>query len=272
MRPIKLHISPCPNDTFIFHAMTHGLVECHGLNYELCFDDIDELNRSARSSYHGEDVIKISYGAMPHVAPNFRIAESGSALGYGNGPLLVSRRKVYPDELHDVTIAIPGAETTAAQLLRVIYPNAKKLQVSLFSEIAPMVADGAVDAGVLIHEGRFTYDKLGLRLISDLGQEWEDLTGLPIPLGGIAINRSLPLELSQVIAKTIRQSIEFAMANPEASTDFVRNHARELQADVLQKHISYFVNDFSIALGPKGRQAIERLVGSELFNEIEFVG
>lgn len=268
---MKLHISPCPNDTFVFHAMTHGLVDCEGINYELCFDDIARLNLAAQHSPEQEDVIKISYGALEGIAPHFRIADSGSALGYGNGPLLVSRRQIDPSELRDAMIAIPGSDTTAARLLDVLYPSATRRRVYLFSEIAEAVADGEVDAGVLIHEGRFVFERLGLRLIADLGQGWEQLTRLPIPLGGIAVSRRLSDMDSARVSRTIARSVAYAMENPRASAEFVRSHARELDADVLQKHISYFVNDFTCSLGVDGREAIARLVGADVFSQVEFV-
>lgn len=258
---MKLHISPCPNDTFTFHAMIHGLVDTEGLTFDPVFDDIDALNAAAVDRPDEEEVIKISYAALPEAVGAFRLLESGSALGHGNGPLLVSRHKIYPDELHDARIGIPGERTTANRLLSIVFPEARQKKVYLFSEIAPAVADGEIDAGVLIHEGRFTYASQGLRLIADLGQEWERLTTLPIPLGGILLNRRYPAEVAAQVGRIIRRSIEYAQAHPEASAAYVKAHAQELDPEVRRKHIIYFVNDYSLALGDEGRRAVERLTG-----------
>lgn len=261
---MKLHISPCPNDTFTFHALIHRLVDTEGMSFEPVFDDIDALNDAAVNEPEGEDVIKISYAALPaalSAGTGFRLLESGSALGHGNGPLLVSRHRIYPDELHDALIGIPGLMTTANRLLSILYPTALRKKACLFSEIAPAVADGELDAGVLIHEGRFTYAAQGLRLIADLGELWEERTGLPIPLGGILLSRKYPAETAEAVGRSIRRSIEYAQAHPKASAEYVRAHAQELDAEVREKHISYFVNDYSLSLGPEGRAAVERLTG-----------
>ncbi|WP_298061669.1 1,4-dihydroxy-6-naphthoate synthase [uncultured Rikenella sp.] len=258
---MKLHISPCPNDTFTFHAMIHALVDTEGLVFEPVFDDIDVLNGAAVRRPQDEEVIKISYAALPEAAGHFRLLESGSALGHGNGPLLVSRHKIYPDELYDVLIGIPGELTTANRLLSIVFPGAKRKRVYLFSEIAGAVADGELDAGVLIHEGRFTYASRGLKLVADLGREWEMLTGLPIPLGGILLNRKYSSETADRVGRIIRRSIEYAQGYPEASAAYVQAHAQELDPVVRRKHISYFVNDYSLSLGAEGRRAVERLTG-----------
>lgn len=271
---MKLHISPCPNDTFTFHALIHGLVDTEGLHFEPEFDDIDALNQAACLNAAGEDIIKVSYAALPGIlcsGEGYRILESGSALGHGNGPLLVSRRKIYPNELHDVRIGIPGLHTTANRLLSIIYPGAVNKRVYLFSEIAAAAADGEVDAGVLIHEGRFTFARQGLRLIADLGNAWEALTGLPIPLGGILISRKYPQDVAVQVSRIVRRSIEYAQQHPEVSAAFVKTHAQELDEEVRQKHISYFVNDYSLALGPEGREAIRRLLDDEqVISAIEY--
>lgn len=261
---MKLHISPCPNDTFTFHALIHGLVDTEGLRFEPVFDDIDALNRAAIESPDEEEVLKISYAALPEAIGVFRLLESGSALGFGNGPLLVSRHRLYPDELHDARIGIPGLRTTANRLLSILYPTARQRRVYLFSEIAPAVADGEVDAGVLIHEGRFTYAAQGLRLVADLGEEWEARTGLPIPLGGIVLNRRYPQDTAEQISRIIRRSIEYAQTHPEASAAYIKAHAQELDDEVRRKHISYFVNDYSLSLGTEGRQAVAQLTGLPL--------
>lgn len=272
MSSFKLHISPCPNDTFIFHAMIHGLVDTEGLDFEPVFDDIDLLNRSALLSPCDEDVVKVSYASLPAVLASgegYYLLESGGALGHGNGPVVVSRSKIYPDELADAVIAIPGEMTTANRLLEVLYPEAQRKKVYLFSDIAPAVADGEVDAGVLIHEGRFTYPAYGLRKVADLGEEWEKSTGLPIPLGGILVSRRHAPETASAICRVIRRSIAYGFTHPAASESFVREHAREMDDEVRQNHISFFVNDYSRALGDKGKEAVERLLGEEA--EVEYI-
>nr|WP_304708717.1 1,4-dihydroxy-6-naphthoate synthase [uncultured Rikenella sp.] len=258
---MRLHISPCPNDTFIFHALIHGLVDTEGLVFDVRFDDIEALNRAAIERDGEEDVIKISYAALPEVAGAFRLLDSGSALGHGNGPLLVSRRAIGTEEWREARVGIPGERTTANRLLSLLFPEAIHKRAMLFSEIAPAVAAGELEAGVLIHEGRFTYAAQGLQLVADLGELWERRTGLPIPLGGIVLHRRHGAEMAERVARVIRRSIEYAQAHPEASAEFVRTHAQELEAEVRQKHISYFVNDYSLSLGATGLAAVMRLTG-----------
>ena len=269
-KELHISISPCPNDTFAFHAMLNGLVDTEGVRYSADFHDIDVLNRLAAED-SSQQIIKVSYAVIPSLISNYSLLSAGSALGYGNGPVVVSRRKIYPDELHDASIAIPGEGTTAARLLAVLYPEAVKQKVYLFSDIADAVADGEVDAGVLIHEGRFTFGDKGLRLVADLGRQWEEKFGMPIPLGGILVNKSVDAEDARKTVRAIRRSIEFAFANPEASADFVKCHAQELSDTVRQKHISYFVNDFSLDLGEKGIGAISMLLGKEEVEKIDFI-
>lgn len=258
---MKLHLSPCPNDTFTFHAMICGLVDTEGLTFEPVFDDIDALNAAAVDRPDGEEIVKISYAALPEAAGSFRLLESGSALGFGNGPLLVSKRRIGIGELAGASIGIPGERTTANRLLSILFPEARRRVVRLFSDIAPAVAAGELDAGVLIHEGRFTYAAQGLQLVADLGGEWEKRTGLPIPLGGIVLNRRFPVETARQVGRIIRRSIEYAQAHPEASADYVKAHAQELDPEVRRKHITFFVNDYSLSLGTEGYRAVERLTG-----------
>lgn len=264
---LHLAISPCPNDTFMFHAMTHGLVDTEGLEFDVHFADIEELNRLAISAE--PDICKVSYAAVPQMSAHYRILGSGSALGYGNGPLLVSRHRIYPDELSDATVAIPGEHTTANRLLESIYPAIKAKRPYLFSDIATAVMDGEVDAGVLIHEGRFTYADVGLRLVADLGAEWEKMTSLAIPLGAIVVNRRLESELQRRIGRVLRHSVEFAIANPMASRDFVKAHARELADDVIDSHIRLFVNEFSLDIGEGGKEAVRRLLGDVQYEFVD---
>lgn len=258
--PLKLHISPCPNDTFIFHALLHGLVDCEGMKFDVGFEDIEQLNN--RASAGDGDVIKISAAALPDVTDRYQLLNCGGALGFGNAPLVVARSRDV--DLSNATIAIPGWRTTAALLLkRLIDPGSAQLKQYLFSEIADAVASGDVDAGVLIHEGRFTYKERGLELVADLGELWEQRLGLPVPLGVIVARRSLEEAQIMRIERTIRRSVEYAMSNPMASSGFVKCHAAELDEDVRQKHISYFVNEFSVNLGEEGHRAIRTLLGED---------
>ena len=264
---LKLSISTCPNDTFMFDAMVHRRIDTEGLEFDLTLCDIEQLNAAALDA--SADITKLSYAVVPEVLDRYKILNSGSALGRGNGPLLVSRHKIYPDELGDARIAIPGEHTTANRLLALLYPVAANKRAYLFSDIADAVMSDECDAGVLIHEGRFTYRDKGLRLIADLGEEWEKRTALPLPLGAIAVSRRLDTDTRRTIDRVLRRSIAFAFENPAASAGFVRQYARELSEEVTRRHIELFVNAYSLDLGEEGRQAVVRLL--ELENEEIFV-
>lgn len=255
---LRLSISPCPNDTFMFDALINGRVDCEGLEFCVRFADIEELNRGVVDG--GTDVCKISYAVLPRIADRYMVLNSGSALGRGNGPLLVSRREVSTDD-PELRIAVPGDHTTANLLMRSLFPAITDRTPVLFSEIADRVADGEFDAGVLIHEGRFTYADRGLRLVADLGAEWERVSGMPLPLGAIVVSRHLPRQVQQAVDRVVRRSVEYAMRNPRASAEFVRGHAQELSDEVTRSHIELFVNDYSVDLGADGREAARRLTG-----------
>lgn len=256
---LKLHISPCPNDTFMFHALVHGLVDCEGLEFEVEYHDIEQLNSRAMAAE--ADVSKISCAVLPAITKSYALLDSGAALGRGNGPLLI-KRKGFQGELKRV--AVPGEYTTANALVSGLFPLIDERTPLLFSEIAEAVERGDYDGGVLIHEGRFVYERRNLELVADLGVEWERLTDLPLPLGGIVVRRELGAELKERMERVLRRSIEYAFANPMASRDFVKAHARELEDEVIDKHIALFVNDFSLSLGNQGRQAISYLTGEEV--------
>lgn len=253
---LKLHISPCPNDTFMFHALVHGLVDCEGLEFEVEYHDIEQLNSRAMAAE--ADVSKISCAVLPAITKSYALLDSGAALGRGNGPLLI-KRKGFQGELKRV--AVPGEYTTANALVSGLFPLIDERTPLLFSEIAEAVERGDYDGGVLIHEGRFVYERRNLELVADLGVEWERLTDLPLPLGGIVVRRELGAELKERMDRVLRRSIEYAFANPMASRDFVKAHARELEDEVIDKHIALFVNDFSLSLGEQGRKAISYLTG-----------
>lgn len=255
---LKLSISPCPNDTFMFHALVHGLVDCEELEFDVEYHDIEELNRAAMAAE--ADVSKISCAVLPALKRDYAMLDSGAALGRGNGPLLV-KRKGFQGELKRV--AVPGEYTTANALVSGLFPLIDELSPVLFSEIAEAVERGDFDGGVLIHEGRFVYERRNLELVADLGVEWERMTDLPLPLGGIVVRRELGDDVRGRVERTLRRSIEYAFANPMASREYVKAHARELEDDVIDKHIALFVNEFSLSLGAQGRHAIAYLTGEE---------
>jgi 1,4-dihydroxy-6-naphthoate synthase len=254
---LTLGFSTCPNDTYIFDAMVHGRIDTEGIEFELVMSDVEELNRHA---FAGEiDITKISYHAYAYIADSYLLLNSGSALGFQNGPLLISKYKVYPDEIKNLTIAIPGIHTTANLLLGIAYPENKIKKEYLFSNIEEVVLSGEMDAGLIIHENRFTYQKKGLKKVADLGEFWEAKTGLAIPLGGIVINRKLPVELQRKVDRIMKRSVEYAFENPKASYPFVKFHAQAMQDSVMESHIKLYVNEFTRELGVKGREAVETL-------------
>jgi 1,4-dihydroxy-6-naphthoate synthase len=254
---LTLGFSPCPNDTFIFEAMVHGRIDTEGLEFDWFLADVEELNRRAIEG--SVDITKMSYHAYARAAAGYLILDAGSALGRNNGPLVVSRRMTDPGELIDALIAIPGKYTTANLLFSIFWPQATRKREYLFSDIPGAVLSGEVDAGLIIHETRFTYEALGLIKIADTGERWEELTGLPVPLGGIVVNRGVDGETAARVNRAIRRSIEYAYASPEASVSFIRKYAMETDPEVTREHIGLFVNSFSLSLGQEGRAAIERL-------------
>jgi 1,4-dihydroxy-6-naphthoate synthase len=274
---LSLGFSTCPNDTFIFDAMIHHKVDTEGLEFDFVLADVEELNRNAFAG--NIDVTKLSYHAFAYVANNYNLLTSGSALGYKNGPLLISKRKIYRDEIADLKVAIPGKYTTANLLFSIAFPKVKEKTEYLFSDIEEAVLDGEVDAGVVIHENRFTFEKKGLKKIIDLGEDWEEKTHSPIPLGGIVIHRKFDLQLQQKVNRVMKRSVEFALANPGSGYGFVKNYAQEMNDEVIQKHIGLYVNNFTVDLGETGKTAVKTLlmraadekIIKELENDI-FVG
>jgi len=257
MGQIKIAISPCPNDSFMFWAMLHDEVDTFGLKFSVAMRDIEQLNRAATEQEFG--VVKISCAHYPKVSQAYQLLTAGSALGFGNGPLLISRRKVYPDEVPHLRIAIPGVDTTANMLLTMAYPKATNKREYLFSDIEEVVLSDEADAGLLIHETRFTYEQKGLHKVMDLGEYWEKETGLPLPLGVIAVRRDLPEKTKQQMNTALRESVRYALQNPHAPDEFVARHAQAMNPDVCRRHIEIYVNEFSIDLGEKGKQAVDTL-------------
>lgn len=254
---ISLGFSPCPNDCFIFDAMLHGKIDTEGLEFEVFMEDVETLNQKA---FRGElDVTKLSYHAYAHLTKNYQLLNAGSALGNGCGPLLISACNQQPTTINQLRIAIPGKYTTANFLFSLAFPNAKNKVEMVFSEIEDAVLSGKVDAGLIIHENRFTYEQKGLKKIIDLGEYWETLTKAPIPLGGIVIKRSFPDELKRKFDRVLRKSVEYAFANPESSLNFVKANAQEMSEEVMYKHIDLYVNNYSADLGAEGKRAVQLL-------------
>jgi len=256
---LTLGFSPCPNDCFMFDAMVHRRIDLEGLEFDVRMADIEALNAAA---FAGQiDVTKLSFHAYAYCIGNYVLLDAGSALGRNCGPLLISSRDIAQDEVArgGLRIAIPGKYTTANFLLSLAFPRATGKSQLLFSEIEGAVLDGTVDAGLIIHENRFTYAAKGLKKIIDLGEYWESETGAAIPLGGIVINRALPEDVQQKVNRIMRRSVEYAFANRAASLPFVRANAQEMSEDVMYQHIDLYVNDYSVDLGSEGRRAVEVL-------------
>jgi len=254
---LTLGFSTCPNDTFIFDAMVHGRIDTEGLEFDYLLADVEDLNKRA---FNNElDITKMSYFAYAYVAQNYLILDSGSALGHRNGPLLISKRKLDLTKIAESTIAIPGKYTTANMLFSIAWPEAVNKKEYLFSDIDKALLNDEVDAGLIIHETRFTYHKKGLHKLADMGEFWEKLTGLPIPLGTIVINRRLPEDTALKVNRIIRRSLKYAYQNSMASYDFVVANAKEMESTVMNNHIKLFVNRFSMNLGKEGRKAITEL-------------
>lgn len=254
---LSLAYSPCPNDTFIFDAMVHQKIDTEGLVFEPVLADVETLNQNAFDE--NADITKISYHAYSYVSKVYQLLHAGSALGNGCGPLLISKDIIPASKIEFCLIGIPGKLTTANFLLSLAFPEAATKKEMVFSDIEDALLKDHIDIGLIIHENRFTYEKKGLRKIIDLGEWWEKKYQLPIPLGGIAVRRSFDSELKQKINRVLRRSVEFALNNPEQTMDYVRAHAQEMEEAVMQMHINLYVNHFSIDLGEKGMEAIERL-------------
>lgn len=251
---LSLGFSPCPNDTYIFDALVNRRIELNKYEFDIVIEDVEKLNQ--HSFAYDLDVTKLSFATYAHVSEKYQILPYGAALGFGNGPLLISKRKIYLDEVPFVKIAIPGIHTTASLLLKIFWPEAKQIKEYLFSDIEEAVLSEETDAGLIIHETRFTYKKRGLQKIADLGEIWEKQTLLPLPLGGIAIKRSLSEKVKNDIGMLIKNSLGFANRFPDASLEFIRKNAQETSKEIIKQHIQLYVNNYSIDLGEDGKKAI----------------
>jgi 1,4-dihydroxy-6-naphthoate synthase len=254
---LSLGFSPCPNDTFIFDALVNKKIDTEGIEFEAVLEDVQTLNQWAEEGRL--DVTKLSFPALFNQASQYVILQSGAALGKGVGPLLIARKKVDVSNIEKCRIAIPGENTTANFLLSYVFPQAKNKIPCLFSGIEDAVLNGEVDMGVIIHENRFTYQQKGLHKVCDLGEIWEEREGLAIPLGCIAIKRSIDPTARQKVDALIRKSVDYSFLHYPQLSDYVIEHAQAMQEDVMRKHIELYVNEYSKELGEVGKNSINQL-------------
>ena len=256
---LSLGFSPCPNDCFMFDAIVNRRIDTEGLEFAVHLADVEELNQTALAGQ--AQITKLSYYAYAHCTERYVLLDAGSALGRNCGPLLISKRHISTQEvaLGSLRIAIPGKYTTANFLLGLAFPKAQNTSALVFSEIEAALLRNDYDAGLIIHENRFTYEAKGLKKIIDLGEFWESGTGAPIPLGGIVISRLLPDEVKHCVNRVLRRSVEHAFAHRTETLPFVRAHAQEMSEEVMYKHIDLYVNEYSVDLGREGRRAVELL-------------
>ncbi|SDK83519.1 1,4-dihydroxy-6-naphthoate synthase [Maridesulfovibrio ferrireducens] len=258
---LKMGYSPCPNDTFIFHALASGAINIEPYTLNITLADVEELNSLARAGRM--DICKVSVHAAAHILNDYILLRAGGAMGRGVGPLLLTQEPCTIEALNGKRIAIPGRHTTANLLFNLMCREAG-IQVEtvekVFDEIMPAIVSGEVDGGVVIHEGRFTFKGLGLSKVADLGKWWEDYSGLPIPLGCIAIKRSLGSEVASLINSAIRRSLTLSYVDPDQSWPYIKEHAQEMDDDVVSEHIDTFVTDYSMDVGEEGEKAVSRLL------------
>ena len=256
MKSFSIGFSPCPNDTYIFCGLVKGHIPLTGWSLQPeRLEDVETLNEWALQGRL--DITKLSFHAFGHALEDYVLLNAGAALGRGCGPLLVAGSNVDQAGIAEMTVAVPGKYTTAAMLLKLYEPGWKNIVMMRFDEIMPAIESGKVDCGVIIHESRFTYKSRGLVLIKDLGAWWEDISGHPIPLGGIAVKRSLGRDLIEKIDKAIKASIAWSQGNYELCRPYIKEHAQELEDSVINDHIGLYVNTFSEDLGAEGMAAIE---------------
>jgi 1,4-dihydroxy-6-naphthoate synthase len=254
---LSIGFSPCPNDTFIFDALVNNKIDTGGLEFEPVIEDVETLNELAIDGKL--DITKLSFPAFFKSVNSYLLLDSGSALGKGVGPLLVSYKDYSGSDVSNKTIAIPGLQTTANFLLDFAFPGPKKKITMLFSAIEDAVITGRADLGVIIHENRFTYREKGLKLVKDLGAAWEYRMNIPVPLGGIAVNRRIDKSIASGIESLIKQSLDYSYKSWPVLSAYVRSHSQTMSEEVMRKHIDLYVNEYSKTLGEKGRRAIEGL-------------
>jgi 1,4-dihydroxy-6-naphthoate synthase len=262
---LSLGFSPCPNDTFIFDALIHQKIDTEGLTFEVIFDDVETLNQKAFNTHL--DITKLSYHAYAYAINNYVLLNSGSALGFGVGPLLIAKDPQNLDN-KELLVGIPGKYTTANFLLSLAFPHLQNKKELVFSDIEQQLLNNQLDMGLIIHENRFTYQDKGLHKIIDLGEYWEQETNCAIPLGGIVMKRSLPKEIQHKVDRLIKKSVEYAFANPKSALPFIKQHAQEMDEKVMYQHIDLYVNKFSLDLGVEGKKAINTLFDKALAQQI----
>ncbi len=277
---LTLGFSPCPNDTFIFDALIHHKIDTKGLDFEVEYQDVETLNLKA---FQGDlDITKLSYHAFAYAVEDYELLDAGSALGFGVGPMLITKdpklAKLLQQKLEraeslegfdQLKVGYPGKYTTANFLLSLAFPELKNKVELVFSDIEGALLDGSIDLGLIIHENRFTYAEKGRHKVVDLGEYWEKTTKFPIPLGGIVVKRSLPQEVKDTLNTILKESVEFAFANPKSGLEFIRAHAQEMSEEVMYKHIELYVNKYSVELGLEGRDAITKMF--EKAQELGFI-
>lgn len=263
---LSLGFSPCPNDTFIFDALVNNKIDTEGLEFDVCLEDVETLNKWALEGKL--DITKLSFPAFFRSLENYMLLNSGSALGKGVGPLLItdSPNEFNTEDINQSSVALPGLHTTANLLFSFAYPDAVDKKFILFSEIENALLNRETDLGVIIHENRFTYQQKGLHKVKDLGEYWEEKMESPIPLGGIAINQSIKRSTALKVDQLIRKSLDFAFSNYPFITDYVKQHSQSMSEDVMRQHIDLYVNNYSLDLGEEGKLAIENLY--QVFQEI----
>ncbi|MES1213959.1 MAG: 1,4-dihydroxy-6-naphthoate synthase [Bacteroidota bacterium] len=254
-----LGFSPCPNDTFIFDALVNHKIDTEGFSFEAVLEDVETLNQWTLQSKL--DITKLSFPAFFQSTGNYVLLGSGSALGKGVGPLLVTKNEKSPteDEIINSSIALPGKNTTANLLFSFAYTAATQKQFMIFSGIEDAVVSGKTDLGVIIHENRFTYQQKGLHKVMDLGEYWETKMNAPIPLGGIAIKRNIDPGIATKVNRLIRKSLDYAFSNYPSITEYIKEHSQAMSEDVMRQHIELYVNNYSLDLGADGKKAIEIL-------------
>lgn len=255
-----LGFSPCPNDTFIFDALVNGKIDTEGLHFDVILEDVQTLNEWAIAGRL--DISKISYGVLPLVVHQYALLSSGGALGKGVGPLLVaaSTTEKSISEMANLSVAIPGENTTAHMLFSLAYPEVKNKHFMIFSAIEDAVVSGKADAGVIIHENRFTYQQKGLKKMIDLGEYWEKQTEAPIPLGGIVMKRKYGAGIQQQINRLIRKSVEYAFQHYPIITPYVKQHSQQMEETVMRQHIDLYVNNYTLDLGEEGKKAVFKMI------------
>ena len=263
---LTLAFSPCPNDTFIFDALVHHRIDTLGYDFEVVLADVEQLNQMAFKQ--AMDITKLSFHALAHLTQNYQLLNAGSALGKGCGPLLVTTEQKINKPISTLKTAIPGKYTTANFLLSLAYPNLMLKEERIFCDVEDAVLAGEFDAGLIIHENRFTYEAKGLKLIKDLGVYWEEFSGGAIPLGAIAIKRDIDEKVKKDIDALIKKSVEFAFTHPEFSMPYTRQHAQNMDENVMKQHIALYVNNYSIDLGAEGKRAVRLLLDTAIKKQL----